>query len=103
MVSYETVQYFDAEACEFKEYRNVVKKYQDAERKVLLSLSIMNIRQNMVVMVDLMTCFTTSYQATIGQLRRKTRYADYLHEPVAESTQLLLYFLEDGQVCDDQL
>ncbi|KAF1931077.1 heavy metal tolerance protein precursor [Didymella exigua CBS 183.55] len=69
MVSYETVKYFNAEAYEFKRYRDAVKKYQDAEWKVLLSLNIMNITQNMVFMVGLLvTCFIAAYQVTTGQL-----------------------------------
>ncbi|KAJ4311050.1 ATP-binding cassette-type vacuolar membrane transporter Hmt1 [Neodidymelliopsis sp. IMI 364377] len=69
MVSYETVKYFNAEAYEFNRYREAVKKYQDAEWKVLLSLNIMNITQNMVFMVGLLvTCFIAAYQVTTGAL-----------------------------------
>lgn len=39
MVSYETVKYFNAEAYEFKRYCNAVKKFQDDEWKVLISLN----------------------------------------------------------------
>ncbi|KAL1644882.1 ATP-binding cassette-type vacuolar membrane transporter Hmt1 [Didymella pomorum] len=69
MVSYETVKYFNAETYEFKRYREAVQKYQDAEWKVLISLNIMNITQNMVFMVGLLvTCFIAAYQVTTGQL-----------------------------------
>ena len=44
MVSYETVKYFNAEAYEFNRYREAVRKYQNAEYKVMLSLNIMNIK-----------------------------------------------------------
>lgn len=69
MVSYETVKYFNAEAYEFNRYRQAVQKYQDAEWKVLLSLNIMNITQNMVFMVGLLvTCFIAAYQVTTGAI-----------------------------------
>ncbi|EMD64102.1 hypothetical protein GGP41_006560 [Bipolaris sorokiniana] len=69
MVSYETVKYFNAEAYEFNRYREAVKKYQNAEYKVMLSLNIMNITQNMVFMVGLLvTCFIAAYQVAIGDL-----------------------------------
>ena len=54
MVSYETVKYFNAEAYEFNRYREAVRKYQNAEYKVMLSLNIMNITQNMVFMIGLL-------------------------------------------------
>ncbi|KAJ5063225.1 heavy metal tolerance protein precursor [Bipolaris maydis] len=69
MVSYETVKYFNAEAYEFNRYREAVRKYQNAEYKVMLSLNIMNITQNMVFMVGLLvTCFIAAYQVAIGDL-----------------------------------
>ena len=68
MVSYETVKYFNAEAYEFNRYRNAVNKFQSAEYKVLFSLNLMNISQNMVFMLGLMvTCFIAAYQITTGQ------------------------------------
>lgn len=68
MVSYETVKYFNAEAYEFNRYREAVKKYQNAEYKVLFSLNIMNVSQNMVFMLGLLvTCFIAAYQITTGE------------------------------------
>lgn len=68
MVSYETVKYFNAEAYEFNRYREAVKKYQNAEYKVMISLNIMNITQNMVFMVGLLvTCFIAAYQVATGE------------------------------------
>ncbi|KAH7347047.1 hypothetical protein BKA66DRAFT_432964 [Pyrenochaeta sp. MPI-SDFR-AT-0127] len=68
MVSYETVKYFNAEAYEFNRYREAVKKYQNAEYKVMFSLNIMNISQNMVFMIGLLvTCFIAAYQVATGQ------------------------------------
>lgn len=70
MVSYETVKYFNAEAYEFNRYREAVNKFQKAEYKVLFSLNVMNITQNMVFMIGLLvTCFIAAYQVTTGQMQ----------------------------------
>jgi len=70
MVSYETVKYFNAEAYEFNRYREAVQKYQNAEYKVLFSLNIMNITQNMVFMLGLLiTCFIAAWQISTGELK----------------------------------
>ena len=68
MVSYETVKYFNAEQYEFSRYRDAVRDYQKAEYKVLISLNIMNVSQNMVFTLGLLiTCFIAAYQVTTGQ------------------------------------
>lgn len=68
MVSYETVKYFNAEQYEFSRYRGAVTDYQRAEYKVLISLNIMNVSQNLVFTLGLMiTCFMAAYQVTTGQ------------------------------------
>ncbi|KAL8686944.1 MAG: hypothetical protein Q9218_006748 [Villophora microphyllina] len=68
MMSYETVKYFNAEDYEFNRYRDAVKDYQKAEYKVLISLNIMNVSQNLVFMLGLLvTCFIAAYQVTTGQ------------------------------------
>ena len=68
MMSYETVKYFNAEDYEFNRYRNAVKDYQRAEYKVLISLNIMNVSQNLVFTLGLLvTCFIAAYQVTTGQ------------------------------------
>lgn len=70
MMSYETVKYFNAEDYEFNRYRNAVRDYQRAEYKVLISLNILNVSQNLVFTLGLMvTCFIAAYQVTTG--RRK--------------------------------
>jgi ABC-type transport system involved in Fe-S cluster assembly fused permease/ATPase subunit len=67
MVSYETVKYFNAEQYEFNRYRNAVQDYQKAEYKVLTSLNIMNVSQNLIFTLGLfITCFICAYQVTIG-------------------------------------
>ncbi|KAI9783436.1 MAG: hypothetical protein M1835_003812 [Candelina submexicana] len=68
MVSYETVKYFNAENYEFNRYRSAVQTYQNAEYKVLFSLNIMNVTQNVVFTVGLLvSCFIAAYQVTTGQ------------------------------------
>ena len=70
MMSYETVKYFNAEKYEFQRFRGAVVDYQVAEYKVLLSLNVMNVAQNMVFTMGLMiTCFIAAYQVTTGQRR----------------------------------
>ncbi|KAL8831896.1 MAG: hypothetical protein Q9191_000609 [Dirinaria sp. TL-2023a] len=78
MVSYETVKYFNAEKYEFDRYRNAVQDYQRAEYKVLVSLNIMNVSQNMVFTFGLLiTCFIAAYQVTTGQ-RKVGRFVSLL-------------------------
>ncbi|KAI9724242.1 MAG: hypothetical protein M1828_003665 [Chrysothrix sp. TS-e1954] len=68
MISYETVKYFNAEPWEFERYVNAVDKYQVAEYRVLTSLNIMNVTQNMVFMLGLLiVCFIAAYQVTSRQ------------------------------------
>jgi ATP-binding cassette, subfamily B, vacuolar membrane transporter HMT1/ACLQ len=70
MVSYETVKYFNAEDYEFNRYKGSVMRYQDAEYKVLYSLQLMNVTQNLVFMLGLMiTCFIAAYQVTTGAIK----------------------------------
>lgn len=65
--SYETVKYFNAEAYEFKRYAETVRVFQKAEYKVLASLNLMNITQNMVFMMGLLvTAFICAWQVTTG-------------------------------------
>ena len=70
MMSYETVKYFNAEAYEFKRYRDAVLKYQRAEYLVTFSLALMNTIQNLVFMFGLIVaCFIAAYQVTTRQLK----------------------------------
>lgn len=68
MVSYETVKYFNAEQYEFGRYRGAVIQFQKQEFLVLLSLNFMNIVQNLVFTLGLVTvCFIVAYQISIGK------------------------------------
>ncbi|KAL9124590.1 MAG: hypothetical protein Q9217_006095 [Psora testacea] len=70
MVSYETVKYFNAERYEFDRYRGTVAKLQKAEYTLLLSLSIMNVAQNLCFTIGLMaSCFLAAFQISMGQRR----------------------------------
>ena len=69
MVSYETVKYFNAEAYEFNRYHNAVEKFQTAERKVTLTLNLMNVTQNVIFVIGVMVAsFIAAYQVTTGKL-----------------------------------
>lgn len=68
MISYETVKYFNAEPWEFDRFKGAVGKYQKAEYRVLSSLNLMNVAQNMVFMIGLLiVCFIAAYQVASGQ------------------------------------
>jgi ABC-type transport system involved in Fe-S cluster assembly fused permease/ATPase subunit len=67
IMSYETVKYFGAEDYEFARFRDSVSKFLKAEQRVLLSLNIMNITQNLVFMLGLLVvCFLGAWQVTTG-------------------------------------
>lgn len=83
MVSYETVKYFNAETWEFNRYREAVNKFQRAEYKVMTSLNLMNVTQNMIFMLGLLVaCFLAAYQVTSG------------HRPVGKFVALLTYMAQ---------
>jgi len=68
LTSYETVKYFNAENYEFNRYRGAVSAFQKMEYKVIISLNILNISQNMVFMAGLLTTsFIAAYQVTTGK------------------------------------
>jgi len=70
MIAYETVKYFNAEDYEFRRYRNAVKAYQKAEYRVLLSLNVMNVSQNVVFTLGLLVaCFLAAYQVNQGDIK----------------------------------
>ena len=80
MVSYETVKYFNAESYEFNRYRRAVQDYQGAEYKVLISLNIMNVSQNLVFVLGLLVAtLIAAYQVSIGERK------------VGDFTQLIIY------------
>lgn len=68
LTSYETVKYFNAEDYEFNRYRKAVSAFQKMEYKVVVSLNVLNISQNMVFMTGLLaTSMLSAYQVTIGK------------------------------------
>lgn len=88
MVSYETVKYFNAEAYEFDRYRNAVGTYQNVEAKVVISLNILNVSQNLVFMTGLLvTCFISAYQVasrqrSVGDFTSLLFYMAQLQQPL---------------------
>ena len=88
MVSYETVKYFNAEPWEFDRFKGAVQKYQWAEYRVLSSLNLMNIVQNMVFMLGLLVvCFIAAYQVAtrqvqIGAFTSLIQYMMQLQQPL---------------------
>ena len=88
MVSYETVKYFNAESYEFKRYRDAVQTYQNAEYKVLLSLNLMNVCQNIVFTTGLMIATiiaayqVTSNQRKVGDFVSLVTYMTQLQSPL---------------------
>lgn len=70
MIAYETVKYFNAEDYEFGRYRDAVRAYQRAEYRVLLSLNVMNVSQNVVFTLGLLAaCFLSAYQVNQGEIK----------------------------------
>lgn len=68
IISYETVKYFNAEAFEFKRYRDAIKNFQDAEAQVTWSISSMNMYQSLVFMTGMLAAVMLgAYQVTQGQ------------------------------------
>ncbi|KAF3920834.1 hypothetical protein ABW21_db0200570 [Orbilia brochopaga] len=68
MIAYETVKYFNAETYEFNRYREAVRGFQSAEYRVLTSLNIMNVTQNLMFSLGLVAaCYLSAYQVTTGQ------------------------------------
>lgn len=88
IMSYETVKYFNAERYEYDRYRGAVKTYQEAEAKVLWSLSVMNITQNAVFMAGLLvTSFISAWQVTkgirtVGDFVTLLTYMNQLQQPL---------------------
>jgi ABC-type transport system involved in Fe-S cluster assembly fused permease/ATPase subunit len=68
MVSYESSEVFQRRTLRIDRYRRAVEDYQGSEYKVMFSLNIMNVTQNLVFTLGLLvTCFIAAYQVTTGQ------------------------------------
>ncbi|KAI1116159.1 hypothetical protein F5Y14DRAFT_88125 [Nemania sp. NC0429] len=68
IISYETVKYFNAEAFEFKRYRNAINNFQKAEAQVTWSISSMNMYQSLVFMTGMLAAVMLgAYQVTQRQ------------------------------------
>ncbi|BFZ58830.1 ATP-binding cassette-type vacuolar membrane transporter Hmt1 [Savitreella phatthalungensis] len=68
ITNYETVKYFNAERWEFARYRKAVETFQAAEWKVLSSLNLMNVTQNLIFTLGLLAvCLLSAYRVSFGQ------------------------------------
>lgn len=121
LTSYETVKYFNAEDYEFDRYRQAVSAFQKMEYKVITSLNILNISQNMVFMAGLLaTSFIAAYQVTkgdrevgdfvslltyMGQLQQPLNFFGSFYRSVQSAMisgeRLLELFKEQPSVVDD--
>ena len=67
-MSYESVKYFNAETFEFNRFRETVNQAQKAEYKLLMSLALMNVAQNLCFTAGLTAaCFLAAFQISIRQ------------------------------------
>jgi len=121
LTSYETVKYFNAEEYEFNRYRQAVSAFQKMEYKVITSLNVLNISQNMVFMAGLLaTSLISAYQVTthqrkVGEFVTLLTYMGQLQQPLnffgsfyrsvqsamISGERLLELFKEQPSVVDD--
>jgi hypothetical protein len=68
LISVESVKYFTAEAFESNRYRDAMKAYQKEELKVLMSLSFLNLVQNVTLSIGLLLgSLVIAFQVVSGQ------------------------------------
>ncbi|KAL2165743.1 hypothetical protein VTG60DRAFT_3867 [Thermothelomyces hinnuleus] len=88
ITSYETVKYFNAETREFERYGNAVRKFQDAEAKVLYGINRMNMTQSgLFLWGELIALLTCGYQVrrgdrSVGDLFSLLAYLNQLQDPL---------------------
>ncbi|KTW25696.1 hypothetical protein T552_03308 [Pneumocystis carinii B80] len=68
ITNYETVKYFNAELFEFNRHENAIKTYQKAEFKVLSSLNLLNVVQNIIYTAGLLSITSLSAYKVIKNL-----------------------------------
>jgi ABC-type transport system involved in Fe-S cluster assembly fused permease/ATPase subunit len=67
MLSYDTIHYSGTVATEAERFSSYVSTFQHAERSVLLSLSVLNITQNLILSLGVLFLVVLSvYQVSIG-------------------------------------
>ncbi|EMR08161.1 hypothetical protein PNEG_03336 [Pneumocystis murina B123] len=68
ITNYETVKYFNAEPFEFNRHKNAIRTYQKAEFKVLSSLNLLNVVQNVIYTAGLLSITSLSAYKIIKNL-----------------------------------
>ncbi|KAH7338743.1 hypothetical protein B0J17DRAFT_658314 [Rhizoctonia solani] len=81
LLNYETVKYFNGEAHEGRRYGEALARYQDSEIRVMASLHIMSLSQNLILSVgllvgSLLVVFDTAHQGEI--MKRYIVFITYL-------------------------
>ncbi|CAG8655381.1 14237_t:CDS:10 [Dentiscutata erythropus] len=88
LLNFETVKYYNAERYEVQRYDDAIQKYQVADYKVSSSLNILNISQNLVITMGLLSgCLLCSYKVTqriftVGDFILFVTYINQLYSPV---------------------
>ncbi|ROT42819.1 heavy metal tolerance protein [Sodiomyces alkalinus F11] len=88
ITSYETVKYFNAEAWEFKRYRDAISVFQTAEAQVTWGINKMNVIQALVFMSGMAVVLVlgayqvTSKQRTVGDFVTLIAYLEQLQSPL---------------------
>ncbi|KAA1475175.1 hypothetical protein DENSPDRAFT_841913 [Dentipellis sp. KUC8613] len=69
LLNYETVKYFNGEEHEGERYREAIREYQALEYRVMLSLNLLNLVQNLIISVGLLVgSFIVASRVTAGLL-----------------------------------
>ncbi|KAG5637231.1 hypothetical protein H0H81_005353, partial [Sphagnurus paluster] len=68
LLNYETVKYFGGEEHEGERYREALREYQTLEYKVIISLNLLNMVQNLIITVGLLIgSMLVAYRVTKGE------------------------------------
>ncbi|RIB18679.1 hypothetical protein C2G38_2085056 [Gigaspora rosea] len=88
LLNFETVKYYNAERFEVQRYDDAIKKYQIADYKVSSSLNLLNLSQNLVITVGMLTgCLLCAYKVTehiftVGDFILFVTYISQLYSPL---------------------
>ncbi|CAG8465457.1 14674_t:CDS:10 [Acaulospora colombiana] len=88
LLNFETVKYYNAEQFEVRRYDESIKAYQVSEYKVNSSLNLLNLSQNLVITVGLLSgCLMCAYEVTegvftVGDFVLFVTYINQLYSPL---------------------
>ncbi|KAI0249585.1 hypothetical protein BJV78DRAFT_1129371 [Lactifluus subvellereus] len=69
LLNYETVKYFNGEEHEGERYRDSIRKYQRLEYRVITSMNLLNLVQNLIITVGLLVgSMIVAYRVVNGEL-----------------------------------